>query len=226
MSEVLTTLEAILAPARAALLVVDVQHDFVHPAGWASRHHPDSPSLRHVILPINRLIAAARGARVPVVYILMEHGPSLDLPNYRARYSARGMEQDLLCAAGTWGARLDGEVTPPGPDDLTIVRHSYDAFEHTALHARLSEHGVESVVGTGVVTNLCVQTTLQHAFALGYYVVVAEDATAAADPTVQAVTLANFRQYFGPVVPSETVRAHWPPSSSSRDPRARGDAPA
>jgi ureidoacrylate peracid hydrolase len=220
MPEVLTVLESILAPSRAALLVVDMQNDFVHPDGWAARHQPDGPSLRHVIPPINRLIEAARAAAVPVVYILMEHGPAIDLPNYRARYAARGMEDDILCAAGTWGARLDGDVTSPGPGDLTIVRHSYDAFAGTPLHALLRERRVESVVGTGVVTNLCVQTTIQHAFALGYYVVVAEDATATGDPAVQAVTLANFRQYFGPVVSSDAIRLRW------RDSRRRGEPPA
>jgi ureidoacrylate peracid hydrolase len=226
MTAVLTSLDAILAPTRSALLVVDVQHDFVHPDGWAARHHPGSPSLRHVIPAINRLIRAARAAAVPVVYVLMEHGPTIDLPNYRARYAARDMEDDILCAAGTWGARLDGEVTPPGPADLTIVRHSYDAFEGTPLDGLLRERHVESVVGTGVVTNLCVQTTIQHAFALGYYIVIAEDATAATDPIVQAVTLANFRQYFGPVVPSETIRERWQESSPSHDSRPRGAAPA
>jgi ureidoacrylate peracid hydrolase len=223
MTEVLTSLDAILAPSRSALLVVDVQNDFIHPEGWAARHSPGGPSLRQVIPPINRLIRAARTARVPVVYILMEHGPGLDLPNYRARYVARGMEDDILCAAAAWGARLDAEILPPAPGDLTIVRHSYDAFEGTALHGLLRERGVESVVGTGVVTNLCVQTTVQHAFALGYYVVIAEDATAAVDPTVQAVTLDNFRLYFGPVVPSETIDRHWAPEHDSR---VRGAAPA
>ena len=80
MTEVLTSLDAILAPSRSALLVVDVQNDFIHPEGWAARHSPGGPSLRHVIPPINRLIRAARTARVPVVYILMEHGPALDPP--------------------------------------------------------------------------------------------------------------------------------------------------
>jgi ureidoacrylate peracid hydrolase len=219
MPEVLTAIEAILEPSRSALLVVDLQNDFIHPDGWAARHHPGGPSLRHVIPPVNELIRAARVAAVPVVYVLMEHGVAIDPPNYRARYAARGMEDDILCAAGTWGARLDAEVAPPAAGDLTIVRHSYDAFEGTALHGLLRERGVESVVGTGVVTNLCVQTTVQHAFALGYYVVVAEDATAAGDSTVQAVTLANFRQYFGPVVPSSTIGHHW------HDSRSRGAAP-
>ena len=212
MPPVLTTLDAILAPPRSSLLVVDVQNDFVHPDGWAARHHPGGPSLRHVIPPINRLIGTARTAGIPVVYILMEHGPAIDPPNYQARYVARGMESDLLCATGTWGAALDAEVTAPAAGDLRVVRHSYDGFAHTPLDKLLRERGVETVVATGVVSNLCVQTTVQHAFALGYYVVVAEDGTAATDPTVQAVTLTNFRQYFGPVVPSDTIARHWRPA--------------
>src|SRR5437870_2105177 len=119
MADLLTSLDAILAPTRAALLVVDLQNDFIHPRGWSARHHPEAP-------------------------------------------------------------------------------------------------GVEPVGGTGVVTTLCVQTTVQHAFALGYYVVVAEDGTAATDATVQSVTLANFRQFFGPVVPSETIARHWRPSPPAR----------
>ncbi len=209
MPDVLTDLAAILAPRRCALLVVDLQNDFVHPRGWSARHHPGTPSLRHVLAPVNRLVAAARTAGVPVAYVLMEHGPAVDAPNYRARYADRGMTGDLLCAQGSWGARLDEEVSAPQPGDLTIVRHSYDAFAATPLDERLRARGVETVVATGVVTNLCVQTTVQHAFALGYYVVVAEDATAATDPTVQAVTLDNFRRFFGPVVPADTVVRHW-----------------
>jgi len=209
MPDVLTAVPEILAPARCALLVVDVQHDFIHPRGWSARHAPDGPSLRHVIGPINRLIAAARQARVPVAYISMAHGPAVDAPNYRARYASRGMADDLLCAEGTWGAALDEELAPPAPGDLVTVRHSYDAFAGTTLDRALRARGVETVVGTGVVTNLCVQTTIQHAFALGYYVVVAEDGTAATDPTVQAVTLDNFRQYFGVVTSSDTIVQHW-----------------
>ena len=207
--ELLTSLEAILDPSGCALLVVDVQNDFVHPHGWSARHHPGAPSLRHVLPPINRLVAAARGAGAPVVYVRMAHGPAIDAANYRARYASRGMADDLLCADGTWGAELDAELAPPGSGDVTLVRHSYDAFAGTSLDGLLRGRGVRTVVGTGVVTNLCVQTTVQHAFALGYYVVVAEDGTAATDPTVQAVTLDNLRRFFGAVVPSDTIVHHW-----------------
>ena len=209
MPDILTSLDAILAPSRCALLVVDVQHDFVHPDGWARRHDPASPSLRHVIPVINRLIAAARRAGVVVAYVTMAHGRDIDPPNYRARYASRGMQEDLLCAAGTWGAQLDGELLAPAALDLRIIRHSYDGFAGTPLDEELRARGAETVVATGVVTNLCVQTTVQHAFALGYYIVVAEDGTAATSDTVQVVTLENFRQFFGAVLPSERIIDRW-----------------
>jgi len=205
----LTSLEAILQSARCALLVVDLQNDFVHPDGWGARHNAAAPSLRHVIPVTNRLIAAGRDAGVLVCYLTMEHGPGLDAPYYRARYAARGMDGDILCAAGGWGAELDAEVLPPAPGDIRIIRHSYDGFAGTPLDARLRAAGREVVVAAGVVTNLCVQTTVQHAFALGYYVVVAEDGTASTSEAVQAMTLDNFRQFFGAVVPGDAIVRHW-----------------
>jgi ureidoacrylate peracid hydrolase len=208
-TRVLTTLDELLRPGGCALLVVDVQRDFVHPDGWSARRAPGAASLRRVIPVINALVAAARAAAVPVCYITMEHGRAVDAPNYQARYLARGMGEEILCVAGGWGAALDDELTPPRPDDITIVRHSYDGFAGTDLDARLRARKVDVVVAAGVVTNLCVQTTVQHAFALGYYVVVVEDGTAAVDPDIQAMTLDNFRRYFGPVVPAGVVNEHW-----------------
>jgi ureidoacrylate peracid hydrolase len=206
---VLTTADELLRPGGCALLVIDVQRDFVHPGGWSARRAPEMPSLRGVIPVINGLVTAARAAAVPVCYVTMEHGPEVDAPNYQARYAARGMGEEILCAAGSWGAALDDELTPPGPGDLGIVRHSYDGFAGTGLDALLRARAVDVVVATGVVTNLCVQTTVQHAFALGYYVVVVEDGTAAADPDVQTMTLDNFRRFFGAVVPARVVAEHW-----------------
>jgi len=206
--EPLTDVADVLAPKRCALLVIDVQNDFIHPKGWGARHAPET-SLRHVIPVINGLIAGARGAGMPVAYICMEHGHEIDAPNYRARYAARAMVGDILCAAGTWGAKLDDELTPPGKDDLVVVRHSYDGFECTLLDGWLRAAGVETVVGTGVVTNLCVQTTIHHAFALGYYIAVASDATAAASALEHDVTLANFRRFFGPVLTGAELLRHW-----------------
>ncbi len=214
MREMSPSLDDVLRPGRAALLVVDIQHDFVHPRGWSARHGAGTAPLRRVIPVINRLIAAARTARVSVAYLAVEHGAAVDAANYRARYARRGMEGDVLCAVGTWGAALDEELTPPEPEDLRVVRHSYDGFAGTALDRELRARGVGTVVATGVVTNVCVQATVQHAFALGYHVVVVEDGTAAADPVVHSMTLRNIDDYFGWVAPSEYIRAQWTPEEA------------
>ena len=224
MTEVLTALDAILAPSRSALLVVDVQNDFIHPEGWAARHHPGGPSLRHVIPPINRLIGAARAAA---------RAGRLHPDGARTRHRSSQLPGALRGAGDGGGHPVRGRRLGRAPRCGGAFRRRPATSRSSAtrttrsrappLHGLLRERGVESVVGTGVVTNLCVQTTIQHAFALGYYVVVAEDATAAVDPTVQAVTLDNFRLYFGPVVPSETIDRHWAPAHDSR---VRGAAPA
>jgi ureidoacrylate peracid hydrolase len=210
MNGVYTSLDEVLDPTRSALLVIDIQNDFVHPQGWSARRSSDAPPLRHVIGPINALISAARDASIPIAYILVQHGPDIDAPNYRARYAARGMSaEDVLCARGTWGALLDAELMPPQAEDIQILRQTYDGFAGTNLHARLLARGAETVVATGVVTELCVRTTAEHAFALGYYTVVAEDATAASSATVQHVTLDGLRRFFGPVLPSRKIIELW-----------------
>jgi ureidoacrylate peracid hydrolase len=215
MKQPLTELAEVLAPKRCALLVIDMQNDFVHPRGWSARHAPEGPSLRHVIPVINELIAAARAVRVPIAYISMEHGPEIDAPNYQARYATRTMVGDILCSAGDWGAQLDDELTPPDKTDLVVVRHTYDGFAGTPLDAWLRHAGVETVVGTGVVTNLCVQTTVHHAFALGYYVAVASDGTAAASTIEHDVTLRNFAQFFGLVLTGAEFLQHWSRSTTA-----------
>lgn len=210
MTGVYTSLSEILDPARSSLLVIDIQNDFVHPQGWSARRNSEVVSLRRVIEPINELINAARESGVLVTYVLMQHGPDIDSPNYRARYADRGMTSgDLLCKRGTWGALLDVELNPPQGDDAQIVRHTYDGFAGTSLHEHLRARGVETVVATGVVTELCVRTTVEHAFALGYYTIVVEDATESSSATVREVTLDGLRKYFGPVVSSEEIIQRW-----------------
>jgi ureidoacrylate peracid hydrolase len=212
----LTETADILAPQHTALLVIDIQNDFIHPEGWAARSSRETPSLRHVIPVINGLIAAARGAGVAIVYIVMEHGPEIDAPNYQARYVSRGMSAEILCRQGTWGAELDAELAQPRDGDIVIRRHSYDGFARTGLDALLRERGVETCVATGVVTNLCVQTTIQHAFSLGYYVTLASDGAAAATALEHDVMVENFRRYFGPALTGREIGAFWPAIGATR----------
>jgi ureidoacrylate peracid hydrolase len=207
--EPLVSLHDVLAPGRTALLVIDLQNDFIHPAGWAARHGADCRQVRRVVPFVNQIVLDARRAAARIAYVLMEHGPDIDLPNYRARYAERGMEDDILCRAGGWGAALDDAISPPQADDIVIRRHNYDGFANTALDGLLRGRGVETCVATGVVTNLCVQTTIHHAFALGYYVAVASDCVAATTSEAHEAALDTFRRFFGPVLPAREIANVW-----------------
>lgn len=192
------------------LLVVDVQNDFAHERGKSSALGADLVSARKAVESINRLIAAARGLRLPVVYLRTEHSLLTDRPNFKARYVVRGFDpENLLCAAGTWGAELYEDLAPPSEGEAVVTKYGYDGFQDTCLDAVLNNRGTRTLVVTGLVTNLCVQTTVEHAFALGYEVIIVEDATAGDDLAAQKAALTNLGKYFGTVVGTREVLESW-----------------
>ena len=189
---------------RVALLVVDVQNDFVHPDGKAGQAHGDVEPLLAAVDAINGLIRVARAAAAPVVYVQVTHSPVVDNPAYRARYAARGMSpDDLLCADGSWGAELYEGLESPLADDLTVTKHAYDAFAGGGLSEQLTSLGVDTIMVTGVVTELCVQGTVSGGFERGFHVIVPREATGSVDPDAAAAALALVTKYYGTVATVE-----------------------
>lgn len=203
-------LATMVEPAATALLIVDVQNDFVHPRGWVGRGAADMRPLQEAALQIGRLVDAARAVGVPVVYIRTEHGPQVDTAPYRARYARRGMTPEAtLCHAGTWGSELYPDLRPPVAGDTVLVKHGYDAFTVEALTVLLRERSIRNVVVTGVVTNLCVRATTFSAFERGFFPVVPEEATAASDVEVKHRALQDISDWYGAVLPVDEIIGVW-----------------
>jgi nicotinamidase-related amidase len=210
--------EALLRPAGGAVLVIDVQNDFAHELGKGARLGSDIQAAQQAVAQINCLILAARRAGVPVIYLCVEHSPLTDRPIFKARYRQRRFDpDDLLCATGSWGAALYEGLVAPAQGEPVIPKYGYDGFQDTPLDAILDNRGVRNLTITGLVTNLCVQITAEHAFGLGYGVVVVRDATAGDDEAAHLAALRNLEAYFGPVVDTETVLACW--NRSGEEPR-------
>lgn len=212
------------SPEKTALIVVDVQNDFAHAEGKAAQWGTDMTPVYAAVAQINRLIVAARESGVAVVYARVEHSPQTDRPNYRARYAKRKMqESDLLCATGSWGAAFYADLVGPRPQDAVVTKYSYDAFQDTALDAILHSRGIEHLVVVGLVTNLCVQTTAEHGFGLGYYITVVSDATAGDDLAAHEAALRNLGLYFGPVLTTDEVISAWQTATARQpeQPQAR-----
>jgi nicotinamidase-related amidase len=198
------------SPARTAVLVVDVQNDFVADRGRSGRDGGDVRPLQAAVREINRLITAARQARAHVIYVTVEHGARVDNAPYQARYDRRGMRpDDTICHAGTWGAELYGELIAPAPGEARFVKHGYDAFQVPELALELTRRGVRSVVVTGVVTELCVRATAMSAFENGFFPVVPRETTASSEPDVAREALSSIERWYGEVAGLDELLDRW-----------------
>jgi nicotinamidase-related amidase len=161
-------LEALLQdPAATALLVIDMQNDFV--LSGAPVATPGAPEL---IPLIAGLATAARRAGFPVVFTQEMHRPD---------HSDFGIElafEPPHCLEGTPGMDLVNGLEPE-PGDIRIQgKRRYDAFLGTDLDVVLRARSVQNLLVTGVCTDICVISTVQHARNLDYRVFVLEDAVA------------------------------------------------
>ncbi|WP_069807834.1 cysteine hydrolase family protein [Vulcanisaeta thermophila] len=148
--------ELVLDPTRTAVVVVDMQNDFVRPNGKLY-----VPTAEATIPAIKRLIEKARDANVPVIYTQDWHFKND--PEFRI--------WGEHCVMGTWGAEIVDELKPL-PNDIVIRKRRYDAFFGTDLDYVL-RHVVkaDTLVITGTVANICVLHTAGSA-ALNWYNVV------------------------------------------------------
>jgi ureidoacrylate peracid hydrolase len=190
--------------------VVDVQNDYVHPAG---RVGPGRSTAVYAaaLASINGLIGAARAAGVPVVYVRSEHNTATDPGPYRAVRSRRRRSPEGVCLVGTWGAEFAAELDPPRDDEAVITKVGYDGFANGELSAYLRAAGRDVVVVTGVATTLCVAATVAGAFERGLFVVVPRDATAASEAAEAQATLGRIDRHYGDVVAAELVLDAWRP---------------
>lgn len=178
-----------LDPAATALLVVDMINDFCTEGGAMCL-----PGAARLYPPQNALIAAARAAGMPVFYIIDSHRPGLRGDREFRKRTPHAVE-------GSWGA----EVVPAldqRPEDIRILKRRYSAFYNTDLHLTLQDMAIDTVLVCGVVTNICVRSTVHDAFFAGYEVVVPEDCVAATGPREQASSLYDIATHFGTVTDS------------------------
>lgn len=191
--------------SRAALLVVDVQNDFCHHEGSIAARGFDVGPTQRMIPQLIELIEAARRARVPILYTRNEHDEWTDTRAWQGR-QAGGTH--ALCRTGSWGAEFYNIA--PAPDERVVVKHRYNSFLGTDLDMILRARGVDSVIFTGVATNICVESTARDAFARGYELVLVEDCLAGSTEEDHRASLSTLERYFGALVTrADELAARW-----------------
>lgn len=186
-------------PATTALLVIDMQRDFIEEGGFGAALGNDVRPLAAIVPTVARLLAGARAAGLPVLHTRECHRP--DLSDCPPSKRTRGAPALRIGDAGPMGRILiagepGAEIVPalaPLPGETVIDKPGKGAFHATPLAERLATLGTRSLIVAGVTTEVCVQTTLREANDRGFECLLIEDATESYFPDFKAATLAMIR---------------------------------
>jgi nicotinamidase-related amidase len=184
-----------LSPAHTALVVIDMQRDFVEPGGFGASLGNDVSLLHAAIPPIAALLAAWRARGWPVLHTRECHRPDLsDCPPAKRERGDPTLRigdpgpMGRLLIAGEPGADIIAALAA-APGEWVIDKPGKGMFWATGLHERLQAAGVTHLLFTGVTTEVCVQTSMREANDRGYVCLIVEDATESYFPEFKRAAL-------------------------------------
>jgi ureidoacrylate peracid hydrolase len=199
---------------KTAVIVVDMQNAFVKRGGYFDLAGYDLTGVEGIVAPCRKIITAARQKGAKIIYFQMgcspdfsDRGPADSPYNLKAKglklIRQRPEVKDKYYIYGTWGAEIIEELKPR-PEDLVVKKQKYDGFIGTNLEIILSTFGIKYLAFVGTATNLCVESTLRHAFFLDYFPIILSDAVSHAGASItQEATLLNVKANFGWVTTSD-----------------------
>ena len=184
-----------LKPAETALIVIDMQRDFIEEGGFGVSLGNDVTRLQAIVPTVARLIGLCREAKLPVIHTRECHLPDLsDCPpakRERGKPTLRiGDEGPMgrVLIKGEPGAEIIPEVFPVEGEHV-IDKPGKGAFYGTGLQPLLDGLGVRQLIFAGVTTEVCVQTTMREANDRGYECLLASDATESYFPEFKKAAL-------------------------------------
>jgi ureidoacrylate peracid hydrolase len=192
----------------SALIVIDMQNGFCHPAGSFAKIGLDIAMCTAAIQGCQTLVDAAHLARVPVIFTRYVYQPGYTDGGILVHDLMPAIKEVNSLAAQSWDAEIVDELKPRAKD-IVIDKSRYSAFYGTRLEPTLTSLGVRALVVCGVTTNMCVETTARDASQRDYRVFVVSDATGELDRARHDHALFTLAFGFGWVVPSGDVIEAW-----------------
>jgi biuret amidohydrolase len=182
-------------PARAALLIIDMQRDFVEPGGFGAALGNDVSRLRPAIAPLRALLAAARRAGLCVIHTREGHNPDLSDLHETKRLRGHGAltigdmgPMGRILIVGEPGHDIIPELAPI-PGEPVVDKPGKGAFYNTELAAILHTRRISQLIVCGVTTEVCVHTTVREANDRGIDCLVLSDCTASYFPEFHETAL-------------------------------------
>jgi nicotinamidase-related amidase len=179
-----------LDPARLALLVIDLQIDFVSPEGYLAKRGYDVTPVRAILPAVRGVIEAVRRIGGLVVYTRQGYRADLaDMTEYeRFRRRRGGLDGTGVLVRGSPGFEIVPEL-PVDPTDVIVDKTANGAFTYTDLEQILRVRQIEHVMLTGCTTDVCVHSTLREAHDRNFQCLLIEDACASGDTYAHAAAV-------------------------------------
>jgi nicotinamidase-related amidase len=179
-----------------ALVIIDMQRDFVEPGGFGASLGNDVTRLQAIIPTVRRVLQAWRAVEGLVIHTRESHLPDLsDCPPSKRLRGAPTLRigdpgpMGRVLIVGEPGAQIVPELAPVD-GEIVIDKPGKGAFYDTGLHETLQDFGITHLVFMGVTTEVCVQTSMREANDRGYDCLLVEDGTESYFPAFKAATLA------------------------------------
>jgi len=193
----------VFEPQHTALVIIDMQRDFIEPGGFGESLGNDVSLLAGIVPTVAELLALARRAGLLVVHTRESHAP--DLSDCPPAKRLRGAPQMRIGEPGPMGRILvRGEpgnaiidALAPVDGELVIDKPGKGAFYATSLGEELNARGITHLLFAGVTTEVCVQTSMREANDRGYECLLIEDATASYFPAFKQASVEMIRSQGG-----------------------------
>ena len=201
---------------QTAVIVVDMQNAFAKRGGYMDLAGYDISKTEGIITPCREIITTARKTGCKIIYFQMGCSPDMsEVGTEGSPFYLKSKGIDLIrqnpefkeksYIYGTWGAEIIDELQPQA-EDIVIKKQRYDGFIGTNLELVLSTLDIKHLIFIGTATNVCVESTLRHAFFLDYINILVSDAVSALGPDMlQEATIHNVQSKFGWVTTTDKL---------------------
>ncbi|SIT57600.1 Isochorismatase hydrolase [Mesorhizobium prunaredense] len=179
-----------LVPGNTALIVIDLQEDFLSTTGYFARQGYDPSPLRAILPTVNRLIAAARAAGLTIIHTRQGYrGDMADMTPYEKwRRKRAGLEGTDILLRSSPGFQIVPEIDV-APQDIIVDKTCNGAFTYTDFEHVLRAQGITHLLFSGCTTDVCVHTTLREACDRNFQCLTISDACASGDQRAHEAAL-------------------------------------
>lgn len=199
----LERLKTKLNPDSTALVIIDMQKDFCCEGGSFHRRGFDIKPAQKLAGRLNSFLEEARKILKHIIHLQMMKIPELSSPVINEHYSRLNMERHLDPSFAE-----PYEVIPE-PGDIVIPKYKYSGFVSTYLDQFLRSKAINTLILTGIATNVCLESTARDGFMREYYIVIPSDLTEGTSTEAKKYSLLNMEMFFGEVVTSSEILECW-----------------